>query len=126
MVTSEQGTVTSLQSDVPPTVHTLPPDPVARGQWLCLEVVLRPDTRWLWLPPVPAVEWPDATEELRERAVGDNMERFLALRSTATTRGSGRAMLLGSLPMGRCVETTGAAGFTCARSRWRSGPPRRG
>jgi hypothetical protein len=79
-VTSEQGTVTSLQSDVPPTVHTLPPDPIARGQWLCLGLVLRPDTQWLWLPPIPAVQWPDATEELRERAVGDNMERFLALR----------------------------------------------
>lgn len=61
-------------------MYTLPADPVARGQWLCLELVLQPTTRWLWLPPVPAVEWPDATEELRERAVGDNMERFVALR----------------------------------------------
>lgn len=88
-VTTAHGLVSHLQSEVPPIVHTLPDDPAARGQWLCLELVLRPVTRWLWLPPTPAVQWPDDTQEMRERAVGENIERFKALRSRGTTRRSG-------------------------------------
>ena len=79
-VTTPHGLVAGLQPDVPPVVHTLPLDAPARRRWLCLELVLRPDIRWLWLPPTPAVEWPDGTEEMRARAVGENLERFVALR----------------------------------------------
>lgn len=77
-VASAHGAMAHLESDKPPTVRTLPDDPVARGQWLCLELVLRSAT-WLWLPPTLAVQWPDGTEQLRERALGDG-GRFVALR----------------------------------------------
>ena len=66
----------------PPYFEFLPPDSVARGQWLALDLALNSDRSWLRLPDPTAVQLPEESGQLVERAVGENMKRLVALRET--------------------------------------------